>query len=199
MHRRRFLSLIALAPLAAPVLSSKSSGKGLVETFRSRYMDLRSIDLKFSSPILSGRLQAVTGGRYRIEAADRTLVCDGTSVWNAQHSSRTVVIDKFDPRAETFSLDRIFFVLLNVYVPSEQKTAAGKVVRLVPPDPSAMIIGIQRVDLSLDRRGDVTRIDVTEGGTTTTWTISKVRLNPKLDATRFRYSAPSGWNVVDLR
>ncbi len=199
MHRRRFLSLIAATPLISASLVSGTNGKGLVETFRRRYSDLRSIDLQFSSDVLSGRLQAVKGGRYRIEAADRTLVCDATSVWNAQHSSRTVVIDTFDPRAEAFSLDRIFFVLLNVYVPSEQKTAAGNVVRLVPPDPSAMIIGIQRVDLMLDRRGDVTRLDVTEGGATTTWRISKVRLNPKIDVARFRYSAPSGWNVIDLR
>lgn len=199
MHRKEFLSLLAVSPLLASSLTSRPAGKGLVDTFRDRYSGLRSIDLQFSSSVLSGRLLAVKGGSYRIEASDRTLVCDGASVWNAQHTSRTVVIDRFDPRSEAFSLDRIFFVLLNVYVPSEQKTRAGNVVRLVPPDPSALIIGIEMVDLALDRKGNVIRLDVTEGGTTTAWKISQVRVNPKIDAARFRYSAPAGWNVIDLR
>ena len=188
-----------LAAFAVPA-SLLIGGGSLVEKFRDRYADLSSVSLKFTSGKISGSLRASVGGRYHVTLPGRILVCDGKSIWHAQSKTQTVVIDRFDAQNEAVSIERIFFVLFNVYVPSvKKKTGSANVIRLTPPDKTAVVADIQYVDCKLDDSIRITSIMVSEGGVTTTWKISDVRINPRLKDGDFLYEPPKGWQVVDLR
>ena len=198
MQRRDAIRLLTLAPLGLALVRTAQAKTDAVADFQQRYGTLKSVDLVFASQRISGRLRARLGGLYCIEAGDRQFVCDGHSVWNVQTSTKTVVIDRYVPSNE-LSVDCIFFVLLNVYVPSVKKQGKQTVLRLTPPGADAKIVGVDYADVYLDLKGAITRIDVNEHGQTTEWTITKLTRNPKLSDAIFTVASPKGWNVVDLR
>ena len=126
-------------------------------------------------------------------------VSDGASIWNVQRTTTTVVIDRATSQTEEMSVDRIFFVLLNVYTPTVKTSGPSPVLRLAPPDPSAKIAGVEWADVAMDAKHEITSITVRENGITTRWTITSLRRDPKLAADLFTFSAPNRWSVVDLR
>jgi len=197
--RRSLLRLLAVAPLAAVVSTRLIAGDDPIDHFLRRYADLTSVDVSFKSDRLEGRLRAQKGGLYRIEAGDRLFVSDGSTIWNVQRTTKTVVLDRATAQPEEMSVDRIFFVLLNVYTPSIKTGGAAPTLRLSPPDPSARIAGVEWADVSMNAKYEITSITVREGGSTTTWKITNLRRDPKLPADLFSYAVPQGWNAVDLR
>lgn len=197
--RRSFLRLLAVAPVAAVFSARLAAGEDPIDHFLRRYAGLKSVDVSFTSDRLEGRLRARKGGLYRIEAGDRLFVSDGSTIWNVQRTTKTVVLDRAMAQPEEMSVDRIFFVLLNVYTPSVKVGGASPTLRLSPPDPTARIAGVEWADVSMNANYEITAITVREGGSTTTWKITNLRRDPKLGVDLFSYTIPEGWNAVDLR
>lgn len=197
--RRDILRLLALAPVALNAGARAIAGGDPIDHFHSRYSDLTSVDVSFSSERIQGRLRARKGGAYRIEAGDRLFISDGSSVWNVQTSTKTVVIDAASAHSDELSVDRIFFVLLNVYRPTVKTGGATPILRLAPPDPSAKIVGVEWADVAMNARHEITAITVSENGVPTEWKITELRRDPRLKDELFQYTPPSGWTTVDLR
>ncbi len=197
--RRDLLRLLTLTPVALAAGAPAMAGGDPIDHFRERYADLTSVDVSFSSERIQGRLRARSGGRYRIEAGDRLFISDGTSVWNVQTSTKTVVIDAATAQSDEMSVDRIFFVLLNVYQPTVKSGGSSPILRLSPPDPAAKIVGVDWADVALNARHEITSITVRENGTTTVWKITELRRNPRLKDDLFQFAPPDGWTTVDLR
>jgi outer membrane lipoprotein-sorting protein len=75
----------------------------------------------------------------------------------------------------------------------------GGTIRLTPPDAHAMIASVSKVDVTVDKSMKVTRITLTENGTTSTYNVSGMSINPKVKSNVFTYSAPKTWEIIDLR
>jgi outer membrane lipoprotein-sorting protein len=193
---------VASATSAAPAVvpAPHPPAADLAQVFRKTYSGLKSVSLTFTSNGVTGSLKAVRGKGYRISLPSREIVCDGKSVWLAQQQTRTVVINTYNPNSDEMGVDRMFFVLMNVYTPSTVSTSnSSSVVRLTPPDVSTIVGGVTQADVHLNAKKDIVAIDVMEGGLTTTWTISKLKRNVAIPTSTFSYSAPSGWKTIDLR
>ncbi len=204
--RRTFLKVLGIAGVAAPVLlfseaavGSDKNSKNVVERFRELYADLKSISLSFSSSQAKGTLKAKKGSGFRVELPDRSIVSDGIIVWHAQVATKTVVINQAHESSDEMSIERLFFVLMNVYTPTALPGTGVTIIRLSPPDPSAMIAGVTRADVYLNTSMMITSIQVVENSTITTWNISSLKRNPSLPSSTFRYAIPKGWKVIDLR
>ena len=199
MNRRTALTLLAAVPLLASPLTAQTGGDHVAQ-FRKTYSNLKSVDVQFESDGAKGRLQASKGGRFNIDLGDRLFVCDGEKLHTVQRSSKTVLIDAYSADETEMSVERVFFVLFNVYeVKDGGSNANGKKVMLTPPDASAQIGGVEEVIVQLDKKGRITSISVIEFGSRTTWDIVSIKLDPKLADSVFKYQAPKGWQQIDLR
>lgn len=173
----------------------------ILQGFQRRYRGARSISCAFAEERgIKGTLVAQKGGSYRVEMNDRTIVCNGTSVWSATTSARTVIINRFSASSTDLSLEKIFLEIMNVYQCTvlEQRSEGGRI-RLTPPDSRTVIAGVTVADITLDASFRATRMIITQNGTTQTFGISKTVINGKLPKDCFTYHPPRGWEVVDLR
>lgn len=194
----RLLAFLLLCFVGVCTLTAQRS-EHVIDVFRRTYGSLKTIDVSFESQGMRGRLRAQQGGKYRIEAADRLFICDGTTVWNVQSATTTVIADRYQPNAETMSVDRVFFVLMNVYVPTARQLKPTTIIRLTPPSPTTIVAGVEYADLTLDAKNQITAITIRESGVQTTWNVTRLQRNPTLAASTFSYTPPKGWTVINLR
>jgi len=200
MRRREFIVGLAVLPVVTrAILNAKEDA---LQRFHAKYGSLKSMSCGFSSRIAKGTIVARKGGKYRIELDDRTIVCNGSTVYNAQKSTKTVVIDSYKPSSDEASVERIFFVMLNVYQGFvEIHDGKGIQIKLTPPTPQAMIGSVSeaRVYMYNDGKYLIHGIWIEEGASSTSWDIKNLKLNTKIPESQFEFKVPKGWQSVDLR
>ncbi|MBS1559997.1 MAG: hypothetical protein JSS89_00185 [Bacteroidetes bacterium] len=193
--------IIALAALL--LTTSNVFAGSTLDRFIQKYHALTSVSCEFRDAHgLVGSVQAKKGGSYRISLPDRTIVCNGSIVWSATPSSKTVIINAYRATTMDLSIERVFFTLMNVYRPTVTKDFDGgkvAVIKLTPPAENAMVGSVKSVEIEVDASMQAKRIIVKEEAATTTWTLHNVKLNGKIAAGMFVYTTPAGWQVVDLR
>lgn len=179
----------------------QATAADILEKFHTRYRSLSSISMRFAGTDgISGSIIARRGGKYRIEAGGRTIACDGRTVWNAQVSSKSVIVNAYKPLSSDVSLERVFFEIMSVYRSSiVERTPTGTILRLTAPQPAAIIANVSSLDVTLDASANVTKIVVASGPSKITYSISKLQTNPSTSNARFSYTIPKGWEVIDLR
>lgn len=194
---------VILAAVCCLASTAHAGTPTLAERFHQRYVSLRSISCSFKDGSgLRGQLEAMRGGRYMVTLPDRRIISDGKTVWNVTPATKTVIVNAMQGSADDLSLERVFFTIMAVYrgsVTSGPDKKGTATLRLVPPAPNAVIGGVEQADVTIDRSMRVRSISVKDGSALTRWTITAMTLDPKLDASRFSYVPPKGWNVVDLR
>lgn len=172
----------------------------IAQRFHATYRALKSLECTFTREgTISGSLTAVRGKGYDIRVGDRRIVSDGTLIWNITQGTKTVVINRVQSNSQDLSIEQMFFTLMSIYVPSVLRTTAGvTTLRLTPPSPQALVGGIEQADVSIDRSLKVRHIETRDGGQSSTWTVTTMKLN-RVGARSFSYQPPRGWNIVDLR
>jgi len=193
--------LITLATLL--VTGSTVYAGSTLDRFIQKYHGLTAVACSFRDAHgLSGSVQAKKGGLYSIALPDRTIVCNGTVVWSATPSSRTVIVNTYRANALDLSIERVFFTLMNVYLPTVKKdfgTGRTAMIQLTPPAENAMVGSVKSVEVEVDASMNAKRIIVREDAATTTWTLQSLKLNGRIDNKTFVYAAPANWQVIDLR
>lgn len=190
------VSLLAVAGTAGFATSEED----ILQAFHKKYDNLSSLSCKFTSNGYQGTMYAVRGGRYRIELGDRTIVSDGRVVYNAQHSTKTVIINTYNDNLDDISIEKVLFTLLNVYRANVTKTTPGIVIiRLLPPNNDAAVAGVDKVELTCTRKLDLRSIDIYNNATKVTWSVQNLKINKQIISTQFTFSPPAGWQTVDLR
>lgn len=194
---------VILAAVCCLASTAHAGTPTLAEQFHQRYVSLRSVSCTFKDGSgLRGQLEAMRGGRYMVTLADRRIISDGKTVWNVTPDTKTVIVNAMQGNVDDLSLERVFFTIMAVYrgsVTSAPNRNGTATLRLIPPAPDAVVGGVEQADVTIDRSMRVTAITVKDGSALTRWTITAMTLDPKLDASRFTYVPPKGWNVVDLR
>lgn len=203
MDRRTLLrsALIAVAGVTLAPIQGVAADD-VVTRFQQRYQGLTSVRCLFSGAANQrGTLAAVRGGKFRLTTSDRIIVSDGSSVYNATPSAKTVIVNKFNPRATDVSIERVFFELLTVYRASVQASnGVYRTLRLVPPSPNAVVNAVRELSVVVHATTlTVTSITATTDAGQFSFTISQLKINAPVPAATFAYTAPTGWEVIDLR
>lgn len=206
--RAFFLSIIVLCSLrVVPALGQ--DGRDVLERLKARYEAVPGLVARFEqrttilddSEVMTGSIY-LRGDSYRLETGTRTIVTDGQTVWVYDPSESQVVVSDYVEDETTFSITG----LLSRF--DERWRVAGamagfesgertQVVTLDPKDPDDYFTRV----VIVVRDGDdmVRRIDVTDASDVTmTFVLSDVQERP-LDDDMFRFDAPDGIDVVDLR
>jgi outer membrane lipoprotein-sorting protein len=201
MNRREALQALLGLSVAIGINHDAIAGTDLLQRFHSTYRKATTIRCTFTSASgVSGTIIAKRGGFYRVELPDRTIVSDAKTVFSATTSARTVILNSYRARSKEVSLEKVFFDIMNIYrgVIIDQRNGGGTI-RLTPPDANAQISGVSNVDVTIDKATKVTRIVLTENGSTTSYTVSKMSIDPKVASSTFSYTTPKGWEIIDLR
>jgi len=188
---------IAFCMLGAPATSKTDA----IEAFHAKYRSLSSMRMKFSgSDGISGTITARRGGKYRIAVGERTIVCDGKTVWNADATTLRVVINQYKPLSTDLSLERVFFEIMSVYRSQlVQSSAKATILRLTAPAPNAVIANVSSVDVTLDASMNVSSVAISSGPSRISYSITKFKSNPATATSTFTFLIPKGWETIDVR
>ena len=146
---------------------------------------------------------ALRGDAYRIDTGDQILVTDGTTSWVYSKPDNQLLVNDAVADETTFSPADFFTHYPDRFdVTVEGQESLGGVrhdrLRLVPKTDNAFLREVTLYVRSTDALP--TRAVLADGnGTTVTFDLRDVEVNPRLSSDTFRFEAPEGAEVVDLR
>ena len=204
---QRPLGLLALATLV--FWSGQALAQSPEDTARrlqARYGSVESLQADFVQRIgnqsLSGTLR-VMDDAFRLDLGSQVFVTDGTTLWSYSSDDQQVVVQTYDPSQVGFSVGQLFTDYLSVFRVTGATSArlsgvAHDVLTLRPREAGSSVRDATLYVRSSD--GIPTRVRVHDAsGATLAFDLSNVRLNQSMAASTFRFSAPRGTEVVDLR
>lgn len=196
--------------IAATVLvsgqASAQSADAVARRLQQRYSQVQSVTADFVQTTggqrLNGRLQ-VRGNAFRMALGEQTLVTDGRTLWSYSPDDEQVVVQNYDARQQGFSIGQLFTDYLRVFraVGATRATLDGvrhDVLTLRPRDAGSSVRDATVYVRSSDAVPTRVRVRDTNGALHA-FDLSRVQLNQPMAATTFRFTAPRGTEVVDLR
>jgi len=213
--KRMILSAGALALLVCMGLGQDKeiSVQTVTERMQKRYDKIESATASFTQKVkfgfsqieqeFTGTIAMKKPNKYRIESEHQTVVTDGSTVWAYSPVNKQVVIDRYKENQNSVSPEK-FLVNLpsNYYVTllgrERDKGVSLIILKLVPKDDRSFVKTV-KVWVE-DGAWIVHRISILDANETeTTYHLSNLQVDTKINDSRFTFSPPAGTETVDLR
>jgi len=205
----RGLPAVLLACLLAAPSAQAQDGEALLARLRHRFESVKTFRADFSqrsesllfdegTDVLRGTLY-VRGEAYRLESGTRTLVNDGTTLWIYDEAEQQVLVSDYVEDEYTFSITGFLYRFDERWrFDSVERSGADWLLHLAPLNPDDFFRAVAVTMRDSDSM--VTRVQVLDANETTMiFTLDNLVENPDLDDPVFRFEAPDGVEVVDLR
>lgn len=202
----RALAAFLLAAVAFAGQVQAQDGGAVLDRLRAKYESLDALRARFTQTV-GGEVTEGTlvfrGDQYRIETGNQTLVTDGRTTWVYSKPEAQVLVNDYVEDETGFSPTEFFTRYPERYDVAVRgsETIGGTrhdILALTPKNADAYIREVTLYVRSTDALP--TRVRVTDGnGTQLTFDLRDVEVNPALSAEVFRFTPPSGVEVVDLR
>ncbi|MFN4903199.1 MAG: LolA family protein [Ignavibacteria bacterium] len=189
------------------IVNAQNSKDEVFAQLRKKYGSMQALEVSFSSlePVsgIKGTLKALRSGKYHLTVSDRTIVCNGNSIWNYVPARKNVTINSVKSRPST-SLDIVLFTFLYNYQPKAlQEFNIGNSIyhglELIPKS-GKTAMGIKSLTLFVKKGGfEIKRIQAVEGNQTLIWDIQSLKINTSLRESLFTFSPPKDTEILDLR
>ncbi len=194
-------------------------GAGIIERLQQRFGKLKTLQADFQkrhywklvdqTQEVKGRLVVEKPNRFLLESNVQTIVTDGKTAWSYDPSSAQVLLSDYSVVDQDQSYEKLLFdlILLGGYdarFTSElegEERVQGKRCHLLTLTPKEKDAYVNRVRLWVDRKAWLVRkveyrnINADE----TTYLLSDLKENKRTKDETFRFEAPEGVEVVDLR
>lgn len=169
-----------------------------METMQARFRQVMTSQVFDEPQTVSGSLY-LKGAAYRILTGSRTIVTDGLSTWIFDPGENQVLIDDYLEDESTLSVHQILYRFNERFqVAGAVRTGESWRVALSPRDPDDYFRSVEFIVRDSDAL--ITQIEVEDANDVhLSITLTDVRQNPPLDDALFRFDAPEGVEVVDLR
>lgn len=203
----RLLGLLALvAVLTAGQAHAQNGGDDILDRLRERYESTDALRARFTQTVGDASMEGtliLRGDAYRIEMADQTLVTDGTTSWVYSKPDRQVLVNDAIADETAFSPADFFTHYPDRFAVTVagSETIGGVRHDRLTLTPKSEDTFLREVTLYV-RTSDAlpTRVQIVDGnGTRVAFDLRDVEVNPRLSADVFRFVAPEGAEVVDLR
>ena len=204
---KKILIVTVLLAVFLNVSYSQYDKYSLFEAVSKKYKDVKSVSFSFFSveSSIKGSVKATMNNKYLLSMPDRTIVCDGTSVWNYSKEEKKVVISSYESGGSSFSIDKFFFSFLMGYRPvnylKENSSAKGSgyVLELEPIDKASQAMQITKLKLWVDNNLNIRKVQIFTPQSPQTWDISNLQINPTINKKTFIFTTPKDCEVIDLR
>ena len=210
MHRRTYLPFFMMTIflfLQWFSVNAEDTKDQLFAQLRKKYGSMQSLEVSFSGvePIsgIHGTLKALRSGKYHISVSDRSIICDGTTIWNYVPARKSVTINTLKSRPAS-SLDIVLFTFLYNYQPkSLQEYSIGSSLyqglELIPKN-GKTAMGIKSLTVFVKKGGaDIKRIKAMEGQQESVWDITSLKTNASFAESIFSFTPTKDTEIVDLR
>lgn len=137
-------------------------------------------------------LVAARNGKLRLESRSRTVVCNGTTVWNYAPAQNLVTISPYKPTA-TASFERILFELVEMYTPTEHDQQ-----HVVLRPTAQPLYGVQSIRLEFQGI-KLSAVAIEHSVGKERWRIYQLRFNPPVAPTIFEFTPPPGVEQISLQ
>ena len=205
MLRLRLLALALVAAVLVPQAQAQTP-EAIARGLQQRYGTAETLRAQFVQTAGGQRLQGTISARgdaFRLDLGSQVLVTDGGTLWSYSRDDEQVVVQDYEPARVGFSVGQLFTDYLDVFrVTGAAKATIGGVrhdVLTLRPRQSGMSVRDATLYVrSSDAVPTRVRVHDTNGGTLA-FDLRDVQRNVRLPASRFRFDAPRGTEVVDLR
>lgn len=210
MLHLRFTRFVAISAFAASVLLAgqvqAQTADEVARRLQQRYRALNAIQADFVQHVGGASLRgtlSVRGDAFRIELPNQVLVSNGATLWSYSEDDNQVVIQDYDEQELGFSIGQLFTNYLSIFrvTGATQATINGvrhDVLALVPREAGTSVRDATLYVRTEDAVPTKVRVhDV--NGSTLSFDLSNVRLNPRLPSDTFTFRFPRGVEVIDLR
>ena len=207
MTRVLRFSLLALILGALSVETvSAQTPEAIARRLQERYGAIESLRASFVQTAGGQRLQGTLSVRrdaFRLDLGNQVLVTDGGTLWSYSRDDEQVVVQDYEPARVGFSVGQLFTDYLEVFrvTGASRATIGGvrhDVLTLRPRQSGSSVRDATLYVRSSDAVPTRVRVHDTNGGTLA-FDLRDVERNANLAASTFRFEAPSGTEVVDLR
>lgn len=188
-------------------INAQDKKNELFAQLRKRYGTMNSLEASFISmePVsgVKGTLKALRSGKYFLDLNDRTIICDGHTIWNYHPSRKNVTINEIKSRPST-SLDIVLFNFLYNYQPKELKEVmigreSYQGLELIPKNGKSAM-GIQSLTIFVKKgNSEIRRISAVDGNQTMAWELASMKINTSFSDALFTFIPPKNAEVIDLR
>jgi chaperone LolA len=212
--RAALVVMTALCLLTVPSrLVSGDDASDLVSKLRKKYDRMSTLSLSFTRTTVfavskarqssEGALDIAKGNRYRITFDDRVIVCDGSTVWSWSKANGQVVVDRFRDDPNGLTPERLLVKLPSEYAAvllgkERIGTEETVVLKLTPPATGRQLrwfkLWVDEDELQVER---LQVMDLAENETT--YDLRDIAVDSGVADSAFRFTAPAGVEVLDLR
>ncbi len=205
------LRTLALGALLVGVLvsgqaSAQTSPEAVARQLQERYGALESLRATFVQTAGGQRLQGTLSVRddaFRLDLGSQVLATDGTTLWSYSRDDEQVIVQAYDPSRVGFSVGQLFTDYLSVFrvTGATRATIDGvqhHVLTLRPRQTGSTVRDATLYVRASDAVPTRVRVHDTNGGTLA-FDLRDVQRNVRLPTSTFRFDAPRGTEVVDLR
>lgn len=215
MNSRAALIIVTAACiLAVPsTLGAGDDAADLVSKLRKKYDRMSTLSLSFTRTTVfavskarqssDGTLSLAKGNRYRIAFDDRVIVSDGATVWSWSKSNAQVVVDRFRDDPNGLTPERLLVRLPSDYtaVLTGKEEVGGEETTIVKLTPQAPGRQVRWFKLWVDEgRLSIVRLQVMDlAENETTYDLRDIAADRGVADSTFRFTAPPGVEVLDLR
>jgi outer membrane lipoprotein-sorting protein len=196
-----------MIPLLLSILSSgyaQSSADAEFKEIKKIYGNMKTVSFNFvnqDNSNINGSLIAKRGNKFALQFGNRTIRCDGNSVWNYSKEENNVIISDFESHGEENSIETIFFSMLDNHKPvgltSSTNSAGNKLMVLdlvSTADPNRKL----EIAYYPDSR-TIAEVTLTNNYVVETWLINKLKINPEITDNTFVFEANDKIEIIDLR
>lgn len=171
------------------------------ENLKKKFEKVFNVDFNFISKDennLKGNLISDNMDRYKFTTKDKSIICDGNSIWNFNKKDNQVIISKFKKNA-SISIQNIFFNISQNFYPSQLQSLQAKKTYNLMLTLNSNKNPEDKINLILTKKLDIKEISFNYSGISGNYIISKFKINTKINTNDFSFSVPNGVEVIDLR
>lgn len=199
--------------LSGSGLAYAITGEEAVQKVQDRYDKTKRLSLRFERTFrwkLTDEVQHFEGAfyfkkpnRFRLETSSQVIVTDGKALWIYTPSNQQVLVEPYQKESGMSGLEGFLSAFSEGYVPTYTRDERVKdhlchVLLLRPKEPDSYIREITAwVDPEIWFVRKIQYVDI--NGDTTTYELTSLKVDSKLDDGIFVFTVPEGVDVVDMR
>ncbi len=209
LHVLRISQLLILVSFASAVQAPASELDDVLSTFKKRYLSAQTLQLQFADQDLAalrGDLTLKRGNKFILDLGERSIICDGATIWNYQASQAKVVVDSYKPDINRMMPESIFLAFPSSgnfdLRRSTQSTGEQRYILSWTPNEGEedAFYRLQRIKLLFAATTlELQEVEIFDGNVTRRWALQNIVIDAAVEDEEFSFEAPEGVRVIDLR
>ena len=195
-----------------PSIMFGDDAEKIISHLQKKYDGMKDATISFTQKVqfnftkkeqtFSGKITMKRGNKYRIEVGEQTIVTDGKTVWTYSKPNKQVLVNMYQEDEETLTPDKIMTALPKEYkseIVGEEKIGKFKttILKLQPKESSTIKSMKVWVDESEWLMRQIQIQDVSDN--LSTYMIDEIKMNTGVADSYFKFDAPKGVEVIDMR